>query len=178
MVVLISWSFSLAQNPKSARKDGEQRKEGPKWKSKWLTELDLSTQSQEYIVRLDIPMNDAQMMQVMYSLQCLAAYSSNLWFCHHVGRYHVRQRATFHIFHHYPKFASDQKGIDKVDNVFIPSLTHHQDLVDNQLFLWLLGKIHLLDGDWDIGINRLSGIYTTRGTRLISLSVLCSIPVI
>ena len=47
---------------------------------------------------------------------------------------HVRQRTAFHELHHHPKLEGVflQKGIQKVDDVVVSALFHHDNLVDNQ----------------------------------------------
>jgi len=46
----------------------------------------------------------------------------------------------------YPEFLVDQVAVKVVDDVGVLVITHHDDLVNDQLLLRLLRQVHLLDG--------------------------------
>lgn len=154
MVVRVSSSFKRAQNPKSAK--------DVFFPLAWLyiyvchtalTQFDLSIKTKQNVVRLDIPVNDPQVVKMMYALKRFAANGGYLGFGHHIGRHHIRERSSLHVLHHNPQFASREKGINKVHDVLVLSFTHHQNFVDNEFLLWLLRQVHLLNSNRNIRVH-------------------------
>jgi len=47
----------------------------------------------------------------------------------------IRERTTLHKLHHHPQLERLllQEGVQEVDNVVVPALLHHDDLVHDQL---------------------------------------------
>lgn len=61
---------------------------------------------------------------------------------------YVRQRTSLHVLHHHPQIAAlHEVRLQKVDNIRMLRLLHHQDLIDDKLLAGLGRQIHLLDGD-------------------------------
>jgi hypothetical protein len=47
----------------------------------------------------------------------------------------------------HPKVAGLEEAVNVIDNVGVTRLPHNEDLIDDQLLLGLLIKVHLLDGN-------------------------------
>ena len=46
----------------------------------------------------------------------------------------------------HPELVSHKVALNEVDDVRVLALSHDQNLVDNQVLLWLVVEIHSLDG--------------------------------
>ena len=146
--IVVRFEFSpriWAQNPKSAamRVSEFERTEVP-------TELDVALQTQEDVIALDVAVDHAVFMKMLEPLERLARHGRDLALAHDVARHHVRQTAPLHVLHHNPQVAPQKERVDKVDNVAVPRLLHHEDLIDDEVLLRLLLEIHLLDRDREV----------------------------
>jgi len=61
-----------------------------------------------------------------------------------------------------------QERVQEVDNVVMPALFHHDDLVHNQLLPWLTSKIHLLDSNLRSGSIRAHDILRSLARRILT----------
>jgi hypothetical protein len=120
---------------------------------------------QKYIIRLDISMNNLSRMKMRQALKCLQkkapiknhspsrkytnliTYSRNLDLRNSIIINNIRQRPTFHELHNNPQLSLDQKRVQVIHNIRMLRLLHDQDLIHNEFFARLVGKVHLLDGD-------------------------------
>jgi hypothetical protein len=103
-------------------------------------------------------------VQELQAVQGLAADSRDLALGHHVESHDIGKTTTLHVFHHYPEVTAHKERIHKVDHVLVPAVSHHQNFVDDEVFLWLLFQVHLLNGDALISANLECGVNTTRST--------------
>jgi hypothetical protein len=111
------------------------------------TEFDIPPKAQQYVITLDIPMNNAMTMEMLQSLACLPAHSRNLALCHQVRSNDICQTSPLHILHYDPKIILVQKRVDVVYNVRVSRSAHDEDLVNDEVFLGLFIQVHLLDRD-------------------------------
>ena len=128
------------------------------------TEFNVTSKTQQYIVALDVAMDDAMLMHMLQALRHLPAHCSDLPFCHQVRRSNVRERATLHILHHHPELILIKKRVDVVDDICMTRSPHYEDLVYDEIFFWLLIQVHLLDRNWKIRPELVGGEHATRGT--------------
>ena len=83
----------------------------------------------------------------------------------------------------HPQFLADEVTIEVVDDVGILVLLHHDNLVDDQFLLWLLGEVHLFDGNFspcrhlygNVDCARRPGD-TTQGQRTLGQCRQCQTP--
>lgn len=118
---------------------------------KKLTELDVTRQAKKDVIALYISVDHTVPMQVLQTPRRLTTDGSNLALRHKIRSNDVCERTTFHVFHDNPEVIAVQERIDIVDDVWMPGGTHNKNLVYNEIFLWLLIQIHLLDGDAHVG---------------------------
>ena len=129
-----------------------------------LTELDVTGHAEQDVIALDVSVDDAVRVQVAETLCRLSAYGSNLSLGHDVAGHHIGKTTALHVLHDDPKISLVEERIDVVDNVGMARRLHDQNLVDNEVLLRLLFKVHLLDGHRDIGPELVSGVDTPRST--------------
>ena len=67
------------------------------------TEFNVTSETQQHFVALDVAMDDPVLMQMLQALRRLPTHSSDLPFCHQVRNNNVRERATLHMLHHQPE---------------------------------------------------------------------------
>jgi hypothetical protein len=127
-----------------------------------ISELDVAVHAEQYVVGLDVTVNDTLGVQELQAVKRLAADSGNLALRHHVEGDNIGKTATLHVFHHHPKVATNEERIHEVDNVLVPAISHHQDLVDDEVFLWLLFQVHLLDSNTLVRANLKCRVDATR----------------
>jgi len=111
-----------------------------------LTEFDIPVHAEEDIVAFYITMDDTVFVQVLQTLASLPRYRSDLTFCHQISCDDVREGASFHVFHNNPKIVLVQERVDIIDDIGMSRGAHDEDLVDDQVLLWLSLEVHLLDG--------------------------------
>jgi len=99
---------------------------------------------------------------VLQTTQRLPADRRNLPLGHDVERHNVGQAAALHELHHDPQFPRAQIAVNEVDNVGVRALLHDQDLVDDQVLLWLLLEVHLLDGHQAVGPPLVARVHAAR----------------
>ena len=127
-------SESCAQNPKSAVKRIKCSLElRAHLKSSAPTEFDIARHTQEHIVTLDIPMNNAMPMQMFQTLRSLPRYSSDLSLRHQIRSDHIRQWTTLHVLHDNPQVIFVQEWVYVVDYIGMARGPHDQDLDDNEI---------------------------------------------
>src|SRR6266852_4229477 len=102
------------------------------------TEFDVTSETQQYIVALDVAMDDAVLMQMLQALRCRPTYCSDLPFCHQVRQDNVRERATRHILHHHPELILVKERVDISDDICMTRSPHCEDLYDKILFRLLI----------------------------------------
>ena len=101
---------------------------------------------------------------MLQPLQGFTAHGGNLALGHDVKSHHISQAAAFHELHHNPKFTTTEIALDEVDNVGVRAVLHHNNFVDDQVFLGLLLEIHLLDGNEPVGASFVSSKDATRSS--------------
>jgi hypothetical protein len=169
VVRLLASPWMRAQKPKSAARRIETKVSSAfdrkrRVTARRLTKLDVSLQTKKDVVRFDVAMDDSLLMEVLESLECLPRHSSNLSLAHDVARDDVGERSTLHVLHHNPKVALEQERVDIVDNIAMPRLLHDEDLVDDEILLGLLLKVHLLDGDREVGADLVGRVDSSRSS--------------
>ena len=107
-------------------------------------------------------MDNALGVQMLQSLERLAAYRRNLALSHDIECHDIRQATSLHVLHRDPQIATNKVTINKVHNIRMRAILHHQDLVDNQILLRLLLEVHLLDRDAAVGHALVRHVDTTR----------------
>jgi len=77
----------------------------------------------------------------------------------------IRKCTTFHVLHDDPEFvAFDEIRLQEVDDVGMLRFLHDENFVDNEFFAWLVGQVHLLDGNLLARRKRLGYIHMPRRT--------------
>ena len=94
----------------------------------------------------------------------LSANSSNLPLAHQIECYDISQTSSLHILHNDPQISLTQVAVHEVYNVLVLAIFHHKDLIDDEIFLRLLLKIHLFDGHALISAHFSSCVDTSRST--------------
>jgi len=74
------------------------------------------------------------------------------------------QAETLHILHDNPEVILPQETVNVVDNIRMTRRMHDKNLVDDQVLLRLLVKVHLLDGDRQVGADLICGVHASTGT--------------
>jgi hypothetical protein len=128
------------------------------------TELDVTVQTEQHIVRLDIPMDDPMSMQMLEALTRLPAHRRDLALRHQIRRDHVRQAPALHVLHDDPEVVLMQEAVDVVHDVRVPARAHDEDLVDDQVLLRLLVEVHLLDRYGEVGADLVGGVHASGST--------------
>ena len=90
------------------------------------------------------------------------ADGGDLTFRHDIGGEDIGQTAAFHVLHDDPQVALVQETVHVIDDVLVLAIPHHQNLVDDQLFLRLLFQIHLLDRHRFARHGMVRRVHTTR----------------
>ena len=101
------------------------------------------------------------LMEMLQTLACLATNSCDLAFSHKIGHNHNGQAPALHIFHDDPEVMLLQETVNIISNIQITGQMHDENLINDQVLLWLLVEIHLLDGDGEVGANLVYGIHTS-----------------
>jgi hypothetical protein len=153
-----------AQNPKSAVRRLHQMLAQPSVTSIPLTELDVTRHTQEDVIALDISMDHAVRVQMSQTLGSLSADGGNLTLSHDVASDNIGQTSTFHVLHNDPKIALVEERVDIVDDVGMSRRFHHQNLVDDEVLLWLLLEVHLFDRYRYVRTELIGGVDTSRRT--------------
>ena len=109
------------------------------------TEFNITSETQQHIIALDVTMDDAVLMQMLQALRRLSTHCSDLCLRHQVRRNNVRERATLHILHHHPELILIKERVDVVDDICMTRSPHYQDLVYDKIFFRLFIQVHLLD---------------------------------
>lgn len=86
-------------------------------------------------------------MKVFEALGRLPRHCCDLTLRHQIGGDDVRERATLHVLHDNPKFILVQERVNVIHYVRMARCAHDEDLVDDEVLLRLLLKVHLFDGD-------------------------------
>eukprot|EP00047_Mylnosiga_fluctuans_P001701 m.221524 g.221524 ORF g.221524 m.221524 type:complete len:498 (+) comp10604_c0_seq1:1523-3016(+) len=109
-------------------------------------ELDIARHAKKDVITLDIAVDDRVRMQELEGLQALAADGGDLALVQDGLGDDIRQRSTRKELHDNPELVlANEEAIQVVDDVLLAQLPHDEDLVDDQLLLGLLRKVHLLD---------------------------------
>ena len=98
-------------------------------------------------------------VQVLQTLARLARHGGDLALRHQVRGDHVRQAAALHVLHDDPEVVLIEEGIDVVDDIWVPRRAHDENLVDDEVLLRLLVKVHLLDRNRDIGAHLVRSVH-------------------
>ena len=106
-------------------------------------------------------MDNTMLMEMLQTLACLATNSCDLAFGHKIGCNHNGQAPALHIFHDDPEVMLLQETVNIISDIQIMGRMHGENLINDQVPLWLLVEIHLLDGDGEVGANLVYGIHTS-----------------
>jgi hypothetical protein len=128
------------------------------------TEFNVTSETQQHIVALDVAMDDAVLMQMLQALRRLPTHCSDLAFRHQVRRNNVRERTTLHILHHYPELILIKERVDIVDDICMTRSPHYENLIYDKILFRLFIQVHLLDRNREIRPNLVGSEHTTRGT--------------
>src|SRR5258708_33075904 len=108
-------------------------------------------------------MDNAMPMEVLKTLARLATNGRNLAFGHEIGGNDIGQAPALHILHDNPEVILPQETVDIVDDIRMTGRAHDENLVDDQVLLRLLVKVHLLDGDGHVGADLVRGVHASTG---------------
>ena len=106
----------------------------------------------------------AKVPRMTEEMQYLATDCGNLRLAHHVEGDNVGQTASFHVLHDNPQFTLDKIALHKVHDVLVLAVSHDQNLVDDEVLLGLLLKVHLLDSNALVRATLKGGVDTAGGT--------------
>lgn len=106
-------------------------------------------------------MNDTMPVEMFKTLTRLSRNGRDLSFGHEVGGDDVCERASLHVLHHDPQIVLVKERVDVVDDVGVARRAHDEDFIDDEVLLWLLVEIHLLDRDGEVGADLVSRVDTS-----------------
>ncbi len=66
-----------------------------------------------------------------------------------------------------------QVAVHEIDHILVFAVFHYEDLVDDEIFLRLLLKVHLFDGNASASFDLGSGVNSTRSSPLVYLDICC-----
>lgn len=103
-------------------------------------------------------------MQELQTMQGFPANGGDLSLGHHVECDDIGKTASLHVFHAHPQIAANKERVHEVDDVLVLAISHDQDLVNDEVFLWLLFEVHLLDSDALVRSDFKCRVNATRST--------------
>lgn len=127
-------------------------------------ELDLTVHAEKDVVAFDVAVYYLLLVQEFERLETLLRDGGYLSLSEHGLHDNIGHRTTIEVLHDDPELVADEVALDVVDDVWMTVLFHHLDLRDDELLLWLVVEVHLLDGDCLTGrvVSRLTD--RTRGS--------------
>lgn len=88
---------------------------------------------------------------MLRSFTYLSADGGDLPLAHQIESHHIGQTSTFHVLHDDPQIALAQIAVHEVHDVLVLAVFHDQNFIDDEIFLWLLLKVHLFDSHAFVG---------------------------